>query len=122
MNISKRQFGELKEQEASEFLQAKGLQLIRRNFSCRCGEIDLIMQENDNLVFVEVRYRRSDGYGSGLESITLQKQRKIIKAAQYYLLQNKLSDVNCRFDAVAITEKNGLLEFDWIKDAFWLKF
>jgi putative endonuclease len=122
MTISKRQFGEQKEQQASEFLQAKGLQPVGRNFSCKCGEIDLIMRDNEVLVFVEVRYRQSDGYGSGLESITWQKQRKIIKTAQYYLLRNKLTDAACRFDAVAITEQKGLLQFDWVKDAFWQKF
>jgi putative endonuclease len=120
--ISKRKFGEQQEQQANEFLTAQGLKLLARNFSCKFGEIDLIMQDHEFLVFVEVRYRQHQDYGTGLESVTHNKQRKIINSAQCYLSRNKLRDAACRFDVVAITDKQGILQFNWIKDAFWQKF
>lgn len=119
MKNHNRQFGSEQEQQANEFLQQQGLRLLGKNFSCKLGEIDLIMLDEDTYVFVEVRFRKASSYGGGLESITVNKQNKIRKTAQYFLLQNKLIDVPCRFDAVAITNQQGMTRFNWIKDAFW---
>ncbi|MCB1828205.1 MAG: YraN family protein [Coxiellaceae bacterium] len=97
--------GEQKEQRAARYLQQQGLTLIESNFLCKMGEIDLIMQEGKTLVFVEVRYRQSNHYGSALESIDRNKQRKLHKTATYYLQQhNILNKVDCRFDAVCFED------------------
>jgi len=104
---------------ACRYLQAQGLRLTQRNYRCRLGEIDLIMEDKVSLVFVEVRYRRNGRFGSPMESVTPTKQRRIIATAQYYLLQaGETHRKRCRFDVVAITptqENNNIL---WLQDAF----
>lgn len=98
---------------ACRHLERQGLSLRERNFLARRGEIDLIMQDGDTLVFVEVRYRASDSHGSALESIGPSKQRRLIHAARYYLQRSRL-DCPCRFDVVAITGET----IEWISNAF----
>ena len=119
-----RELGEATESLACEYLESKGLKLLERNFNCRFGEIDLIMQNTDSLVFVEVRYRRNNDFGSGAESITTSKQSKLIKTASAYLQRHaKLSKYPARFDVVSITgpiETDSInnIDFDWIENAF----
>ena len=108
--------GDDAESLACSYLQKQGLRLIERNFHSRRGEIDLIMQQDTTLVFIEVRLRANDRYGSAAESITPQKQRRIIAAAQHYL-QNNPSSLACRFDAVAISGKTDP-SINWIPNAF----
>jgi putative endonuclease len=108
------------EQQACEYLIKQGLQLITRNYDCKLGEIDLIMQDNQHLVFVEVRCRADVRFGTTLESVHQNKQRKIIRTALFYLQQQKLMDkVYCRFDVVGIEEDNKLT---WVKDAFQVNY
>lgn len=117
--------GESAEQDACKFLIKNKLKLVSKNFSCVFGEIDLIMLDKQSLVFVEVRYRKNSQFGSGAESITISKQRKLIKTASYYLQQNpKTSQYATRFDVISMsapdsesTSKNES-KIDWIKDAF----
>jgi putative endonuclease len=121
---STREQGEQTENLACQFLESKGFNLIEKNFYCRLGEIDLIMQHNDSLVFVEVRYRRNNNFGSGAESVTTSKQSKLIKTASLYLQQHaKLNHHPARFDVVSITgpiETNNInnINFEWIENAF----
>ncbi len=105
--------GEQAEQQALDFLLKHDLELIERNFRCRYGEIDLIMQDKNTLVFVEVRYRKNATYGSPLESVNLRKQAKLIATTEFYLAQKQL-DVEMRFDVIGLTSK----KLEWIKDAF----
>ena len=81
----KRHYGEGIEQLAENWLMQQGLEPIERNYGIKAGEIDLILQHEQVLVFVEVRYRADDKHGSGAESITYQKQRKLRKTAEHYL-------------------------------------
>ena len=100
---------------AQQHLQRQGLTFVERNFRCRQGEIDLIMRDKQTLVFVEVRYRKSNNYGGAAESVTTKKQQKVILATQVYLQKQKLGENHpIRFDVVGV-EKSGL---DWIKNAF----
>ncbi|MDO8827163.1 YraN family protein [Methylophaga sp.] len=112
------QSGKQAEQLACDYLLKQGLKLIQRNFHCRRGEIDLIMQDGQTLVFVEVRYRRNDSHGGALESITSFKQSRIITTAQHYLMQSGWS-FNCRFDVIAISAGTAD-KIVWIRDAFQL--
>ncbi|MCL5975300.1 MAG: YraN family protein [Gammaproteobacteria bacterium] len=112
------QSGKQAEQLACDYLQRQGLKLIQRNFHCRRGEIDLVMQDGQTLVFVEVRYRRNHSHGGALESITSSKQSRIITTAQHYLMQSGWSH-NCRFDVIAITA-GSVDKIVWIRDAFQL--
>jgi len=114
--------GQQAEQQALNFLQQQGLKLVARNYRCRQGEIDLIMNDQQTLVFVEVRYRKTQHYGSSAESVTTTKQKKIIHTAEHYLLHKVATQTPaCRFDVVAIYpsgETQNSLQFDWIKHAF----
>ena len=108
-----RNIGNEKENLALHFLKRQGLKLIARNFHSRFGEIDLIMRDKTCLIFVEVRFRSRDHFGSGAESVSFQKQQRLIKTAQFYLLRYP-QNVPCRFDVLAIRPQN----IDWIKNAF----
>jgi putative endonuclease len=101
------------EQRAADYLVAQGLLLVTRNFRCRGGEIDLIMRHHHTLVFVEVRSRARADYGGAAASITLNKQRRIILAARFYLAIHKV-DAPCRFDAVLLQAG----ELQWLQAAF----
>lgn len=120
-----RSYGEQIETEALHYLRQQKLQLITRNFHCRFGEIDLVMQDRDTLVFVEVRFRKSQGFGTGADSVDPRKQEKLVRAAHTYLqkyYRNQLPP--CRFDVISVTaaEKSGKpLQFDWISAAFDLQ-
>lgn len=92
--------GRAMEDQALAWLQARGLALVMRNFRCRGGEIDLIMREGRELVFVEVRARSSASHGGAAASITSAKQKRLLLAAQIYL--QKLPRLPaCRFDVLA---------------------
>lgn len=108
--------GRAAEEQALAFLRRAGLRLLARNYRARSGEIDLVMQQDETLVFVEVRYRRSQRFGSAVESVTAGKQRKLLNTAGRFLQERKL-DVPCRFDVVGICGSQGS-KIEWIKDAF----
>ena len=122
--MTTREQGEITENLACQYLENKGFKLLETNFYCRFGEIDLIMQDNDHLVFVEVRYRRNTNFGSGAESITANKQSKLIKTASAYLQQHaKLAKNPARFDVISIsgpieTTNINNINFEWIENAF----
>ncbi|MGK0247636.1 MAG: putative endonuclease [Oleispira sp.] len=112
----KRIKGDEKERLAEKYLTARGFMLIERNFLCKSGEIDLIMQDQDYWVFIEVRYRENREFGGALASITSGKQKKLRRAAEYYLLQHfSNTPPPCRFDVVGI---EGQDEIMWVKNAF----
>ena len=90
------------EQAAHDFLVAKGYRCRERNFRLRSGEIDLIMEDGHDLVFVEVKRRRSLDYGAPEEAVTARKIRKITKAAVTYVANNRISNRTLRFDVVTI--------------------
>lgn len=116
---NKRAFGEGLEKRAVKYLTEKGLRIIAENYLCKMGEIDIIARDNQDLIFVEVRYRKSDLYGGSAASVDKKKQKRIILAAEHYLLKHKLTNkVACRFDVIAITGSLEHLDFNWIKAAF----
>jgi putative endonuclease len=80
-----------------------GYELVARNWRCEYGEIDLVMRHEDAWVFVEVKARRSEGFGTPQEAVTPAKQRHLLETAQFYLAQHDLEDVAWRVDVVAIT-------------------
>lgn len=109
--------GQQAEQKALEHLASQGLKLITRNYRCRLGEIDLIMNDSTYLVFIEVRARSNTDFGGGLASITYAKRQKIIKTTSHYLLTKKIREQQpIRFDVVSIDGRTG--ELTWLKDAF----
>ena len=119
MKAAHLQRGEDAEMRSLEFLQNQGLKLLERNFKNRYGEIDLIMMDNKDLVFIEVRYRKNDLFGGALQSIDTKKQQKIRRCAQSYL-QNTVSQqfLGCRFDVVAVSGHPPDFSIDWVPAAF----
>jgi putative endonuclease len=116
---STREVGIEAEDLACRLLERQGLGLIARNYRCRLGEIDLIMQDGNTLVFIEVRYRRNPAFGSGAETITPKKQGKIAKAAVAYLQENRCyANSAVRFDVVSLSSDLRDDNADWIRDAF----
>lgn len=118
---TRQELGRAVEREAARYLGQQGLVLLTQNYHCRFGEIDLIMRDGSDIVFVEVRYRRLSNFGNGAESVTFSKQQKIIKTAQYFLLQSGYKNA-CRFDVIAAFSNWDRLEFEWIKNAFQLSY
>ncbi len=116
--INSRISGAYYESKASHYLSQQGLSIIDRNFSCRGGELDIIAQENERLVFVEVRYRKNKHYGGAAASVDKKKQAKLQKAAIAYMKSKKLNSEHTyyRFDIIAFegSENN----INWIKNAF----
>ncbi len=117
--ISRVAQGTAAEELARRYLEARGLTLVTRNFRCRAGELDLIMRDGGQLVFVEVRSRRHTRYGTPAESVTRTKQQRLLRAAAFYLQRQRL-DLPCRFDVVAILQADGEPQLEWIRDAFQL--
>lgn len=114
--MSSRERGDRAEQYALDFLKSRGLKLVRRNFLCRMGEIDLIMMHHQHLVFVEVRYRKNSNYGTPAATVSLTKQRRLTRTANIYLQQQGCNTA-CRFDVVAIVAQPQV-KIEWIKNAF----
>ena len=106
---------------ARRYLVEQGLSLLESNYRCRLGEIDLIMRDADTLCFIEVRFRNSLDYGGASASITPAKQRRIVKAALFYLAgKPRAMQQALRFDALLIQQqRDGELEFEWIRNAFY---
>lgn len=113
--LNKRKVGGDWEIQAAEYLTAKGMQIVEKNFRCKQGEIDLIGYHEGYLVFVEVKYRATTGKGTALEAVDGRKQRKICRVADYYRYLHKVSDfANIRYDVVAIQNN----EITWVQNAF----
>lgn len=107
---------------AEQLLQSQGLSSVAKNLRTNRGEIDLIMLDQNTLVFVEVRYRERTDHGRASETVNFSKQNKLSRAAAFYL-QNIHSEplAICRFDVVGITEQaplNGIQSFDVVNTSF----
>lgn len=112
------QAGKEAEERALSYLQQQGLQLLSRNFRCKAGEIDLIMQHREVLVFIEVKYRHTDQYGGALMSLSARQQQRIIKAASFYLMRYA-PHAQARFDVIA---QEGEHDLQWLPNAFTTDF
>lgn len=112
--------GQQAEDMAAAYLTKQGMQLLTRNYLTRAGEIDLVMKDRHCLVFVEVRFRSRGDWAHAAESVTRQKQHKLIKAAKQYLQQHhQYAQPACRFDVVAIDASGDQLKIDWLPHAFY---
>ncbi len=112
--------GHQAEQLAARYLQDHGLSLEASNYRTPLGEIDLICKDQDQLVFVEVRYKANQAWASPAESVTRSKQLKLIKAARQYLQQHDpAGHLSCRFDVVAMTGDIKAPVIDWLPNAFY---
>ena len=110
-----REAGARAERQAEEFLKERGLRILARNFRTRFGEIDLVAQDGDTVVFVEVRSRSSAAFGTPQETVTAAKRRRIIRTAMAYA-QSRCLDASLRFDVVALSPQ-GILHIPAAFDA-----
>lgn len=114
--------GSQAEQLARRFLEQHGLRFKQANFRCKRGEIDLIMQDGETLVFVEVRYRSNSRFGSAAESVDRHKQRKLVTTALFYLQSKpELAQQASRFDVIAISGDSGSPQIDWHSNAIQIQ-
>lgn len=119
--LSKRAIGARYEALAAQYLCARGCRLITKNFLARGGEIDLILLEQETIVFVEVKYRTSSDFGHPSELVTFHKQKKVIKTAQRFLQKNpKYALLDARFDVISVLSIKPENEpnFEWVRGAF----
>lgn len=113
--------GEIAEHHALQYLQARQLKLVEKNYRCGLGEIDLIMEHGEALVFVEVRFRKNRAFGSAAETVTPAKQTKVRAAARHYLMSKGIGESRpMRFDIVAIdgAPNRGEDTTQWLQNAF----
>lgn len=114
-------FGATCETMACDFYFTHGYTLLKRNFRCDVGEIDLILQKDEQLVFAEVRGRKTTNFMHPLESISARKVARIRRAAEWFVAEQALSNYYCRFDIVAIspaTENHTRLQLEYFCGAF----
>jgi len=118
-SFNRKEIGQQAERQACEFLQSQGFLLLAQNYRCYCGEIDLIMQDQNDIVFVEVRSRSRTDFGNAFDSINKNKRKKLIKTATLFLQKKKwLYKVHSRFDVIAIHPVDGSMKLEWIRNAF----
>lgn len=123
MKFTNKLLGGYGEELAVTYLKEQKYKIVERNFSCKCGEIDIVAIDGKTLVFVEVKTRKNYAYGPPQLSVTQFKQRQISKAALTYVAVKKLGEMNSRFDVVAILlRKRENPQIDHIKNAFDLVF
>ena len=104
---------------AVSFLKAQGYGILARNYRQRFGEVDIVAEDGDTLVFVEVKTRRSERFGSPFEAVDTRKQIKLSRIAQDYIIRHNLEDRDARFDVVAVLLKPGVApEVQHVCDAF----
>lgn len=106
------------EQLAARFLEARGIRILMQNYRFEHGEIDLVCEEGDELVFVEVKTRTSSRFGDPEDAVTETKQEQIRAAADGYCFEHEAEDRYCRFDIVAVELKPGRQILRHIRNAF----
>ena len=106
--------GNIAENKARRYLEEQGLKFVEKNYRCRGGEIDLIMQDKKELVFVEVRYRKNDTHGTAIDSVNRSKMKKLIATASHYIAKHQLNTPT-RFDVVGF---DASFHPNWISNAF----
>jgi putative endonuclease len=109
VNPGRRDLGAFGERVAAAHLEAKGYRIRARNFRCREGEIDIVAEDGDCLVFVEVRTRRGDAFGTPAESVTAAKERRLLTVAKAYLQEHPDVPANQRIDVVGVELSRGRL-------------
>jgi putative endonuclease len=118
MTRARQAFGLHGEQLACDALTGRGYAVLARRYRTRAGELDIVARHGEYLVFVEVKARRDDSFGTPEEAVTEQKQQKMVWMATDYLARNGLRDVPCRFDVVAVNTETEPPTVTVFEDAF----
>jgi putative endonuclease len=117
---TRRELGEAGEAAAQAFLRQRGVKILAANFRCKAGEIDLVGQDGETVVFAEVKTRLSLAFGPPELAVHIRKQRQIVRTAEWFLAAKRLGDISCRFDVLAVTfpEEDEAPHIEWVRDAF----
>jgi putative endonuclease len=115
---ARRNLGANGEKAAEEFLRRRHYTIVERNYRCRVGEVDLVALDGDTIVFIEVKTRRGEGFGSPLDAVDPRKQRQVYRAAQQFLVEHRLNDRAARFDVVGVWWEGGRVVCELVRDAF----
>ncbi|GAI97047.1 unnamed protein product, partial [marine sediment metagenome] len=115
--MTKRVKGKFGEDLAAKHLESKGYKIIERNWTCHWGELDLIAEKDEVLVFVEVKFRTNTSYGETYEYIDSKKKKRLMRSIEQYLLKKDKFDVCWRLDAVCLTKVPGRVEIEHFEDA-----
>jgi putative endonuclease len=110
--------GRRAERAAARFLVRRGLRIIARNYRTTVGEIDLVMRDGDELVFIEVRYRSRSDFGDGAATVDRNKQHRLISAATHFIHHRDTTNAPCRFDVMSVSGPDYGLRLEWIRNAF----
>ena len=115
----RRKFGGKGEDVAAAILRKNGHKILKRNYRCRRGEIDIIALDGEVICFVEVKARRPGGLFAPNRTVTAAKRRRVRRVARHYLRSNRLLDRVCRFDIISVIQpEDGEPQVDWIWHAF----
>jgi putative endonuclease len=118
MKDSRRQLGDRGEDLAAAALQHQGYKIVARNYVTPLGEIDLVARQGKTLVIVEVKTRKTTRFGSPQESVSVAKQQRLRRLADYYIKDRRLGDTPVRFDVVAVMMTGEAPQVEIIRDAF----
>lgn len=106
MTFERKHLGQEGEDEAEEELIRQGYEILQRNYKNKIGEIDIVAKDDGILCFVEVKTKSGHGYGTPEEMVGYRKQNKILKTAEFYLLENNLENIDWRVDVVAVDKES----------------
>ena len=120
MKSYNKDIGSYTENIAATYLLSNGYSILDRNYRNKFGEVDIICQKDNLIIFVEIKSRYTNSFGSPLESVSCHKQKKIILLSKFYILYKKLSDFNIRYDVIEIylNHLNNTYEVNHLEDAF----
>jgi putative endonuclease len=107
MTLKRKELGAKGEEIALRYLKSRGYRILERNYRIKFGEIDIIAEQGDNLVFIEVKTRSDNHFGSPFESVTTQKQKQLSKVALEYISKQDWHNRPARFDVVGIELQEG---------------
>jgi len=113
--MNKRETGNVYEKQAEELIILNDYKILEKNYKNRRGEIDIIAFKEKELIFVEVKYRKTPDYGEGFESVDTRKMKKIYMTALDYIGKSQFKDISYRFDCISFLDN----EVKWLKNVIW---
>ncbi|MFQ5632758.1 MAG: YraN family protein [bacterium] len=121
MSTRTKKLGDWGEEKAVQYLIENGYTIIKRNFRWARGEIDIVAENDDLLIFIEVKTAASAQMGEPANWVTQRKQKQIAQVAQKFLQDNRIENKDCRFDVIGIMKSGNTFEIQHIENAFWLE-
>lgn len=115
ITLNTREIGNKYEERSIEILIKEGYKILERNYQNRFGEIDIIAEKEKEIIFIEVKYRKTNKFGYGYEAVDRRKIIKILKLAQYYIQSKKYQDYKTRYDCMSYLGN----DLDWLKNIVW---